>query len=82
MPGLTLWRHRRYVPGRGISSIAEVPRDPSSTVLHLCRYPDKWLHDLRSAPRTVLASGRSPILVAAGPGTGIPLVRRRIRRRG
>ncbi|HEY5114528.1 MAG TPA: hypothetical protein VIJ00_03280 [Nakamurella sp.] len=41
MPGLTLWRHRRSVPGRGISSIAEVPRDPSSKVLHLCRYPDK-----------------------------------------
>ena len=82
MPGLTLWRHRRSVPGRGISSIAEVPRDPSSKVLHLCRYPDKCCTICDRHLRTVLASGRSPILVAAGPGTGIPLVRRRIRRRG
>jgi hypothetical protein len=32
-----------------------------SKVLHLCR-PREVLHELRSAPRTVLASGRPPIL--------------------
>jgi hypothetical protein len=41
MSTLTLRRHRRSVPGRGITSIADVPEDPHSRVLHLCSYPDK-----------------------------------------
>ena len=38
---LTLRRHRTSVPRRGITSLAEVPRDPHIKVLHLCRYPEK-----------------------------------------
>ncbi len=38
---LTLRRHRASVPGRGITSLAEVPRDPHIKVLHLCRYPER-----------------------------------------
>jgi len=41
MPILTLRRRRSSVPGRGIASLADVPQDPHSKVLHLCRYPDK-----------------------------------------
>lgn len=40
MPTLTL-RWRRPVPGRGITTLADVPRDPHAKVLHLCRYPEK-----------------------------------------
>ena len=42
MPSLTLRRHRRSVPGRGITSIADVPEDPHcKKVLRLCRSPEK-----------------------------------------
>jgi len=41
MPILTLRRHRTLLPGRGITSLADVPADPHSKVLHLCRYPEK-----------------------------------------
>jgi hypothetical protein len=41
MPISTLRRRRSLAPGRGISSLAEVPADPQSKVLHLCRYPEK-----------------------------------------
>ena len=41
MPILTLHRRRAPVPGRGITSFAEVPRDRHVKVLHLCRYPEK-----------------------------------------
>ena len=32
---------RRRGPGRGISSLTDVPTDPCVKVLHLCRYPDR-----------------------------------------
>ena len=41
MPILTLRRRGSLLPGRGISSLADVPADPHSKVLHLCRYPEK-----------------------------------------
>ena len=41
MPILTLRRRHRLRPGRGITSLADVPADPHSKVLHLCRYPEK-----------------------------------------
>jgi hypothetical protein len=41
MPILTLRRRRNLVPGRGITSLADVPADPHSKVLHLCRYPEE-----------------------------------------
>ena len=41
MPTLNLRRRRWSVPGRGIATLADVPRDPFSKVLHLCRYPEK-----------------------------------------
>jgi hypothetical protein len=46
MPIPTLRRRRSLAPGRGISSLADVPADPHSKVLHskvlhLCRYPEK-----------------------------------------
>ena len=41
MPSLTLRLRRTAVPGRGITTLAEVPSDPFAKVLHLCRYPEK-----------------------------------------
>ena len=38
---LTLRRHHTSMPGRGITSLADVPIDPHIKVLHLCRYPEK-----------------------------------------
>ena len=41
MPIPTLRRRRGLPPGRGITNLADVPADPHSKVLHLCRYPEK-----------------------------------------
>lgn len=41
MPSLTLRLRRTAGPGRGIATLADVPVDPHSKVLHLCRYPEK-----------------------------------------
>lgn len=41
MSSLPLRLRRSAVPGRGITTLADVPRDPHSKVLHLCRYPEK-----------------------------------------
>ena len=38
---LTLRWHRSSVPERGITGCGDVPPDPQSRVLHLCRYPEK-----------------------------------------
>jgi len=42
MPILSVRGRGGPLPGRrGITSLAEVPADPHSKVLHLCRYPEK-----------------------------------------
>ena len=41
MSSLPLRLRRSAVPARGITTLADVPRDPHSKVLHLCRYPEK-----------------------------------------
>jgi hypothetical protein len=41
MPLLTLRWHRVYVPEYGITNGPDVPLDPQSNVVHLCRYPNR-----------------------------------------
>jgi len=46
---LSLRRRRGPLPGRGITSLAEVPADPHSKVLAPVPLPREMLHRVRSA---------------------------------